>query len=58
MSLLAEFTRTVSDDHVDYDGLFAVFVSEFLTYNFLEIINEFIRNQVDGAAAKATAHDS
>ena len=50
---LAEFACTVADNHVDDDGFLAVFCLKLLNNNLLEVVYQFVSNEVDGAAAEA-----
>ena len=55
---LAELAGTVADDDVVDLGLVAVLGIELLLSRCNELAVEVVANEVDGAAAKATAHDT
>ena len=55
---LAEFARTVTDDNVDDLAVLAKLFAIALLGLCDEGVVEFVGNEVDGAAAEATAHDT
>lgn len=56
--LSAELACAVTDNHVNDDGLLAVFSFELFCYNLLEVVYQLVCNEVDGATTEATAHDA